>query len=275
MVAQLRARALGDRTLELRALNVCGAIALERGGIDQAAYFFTRAQEEATQDNDMAAVGRCANNLGIIANMQGDYKRAVIAYGRAIAAYKEAKHDRGMAESRHNLAISYREQGQLDQAMEAADAAVGEAVRLGDRQLEAQALAGRAEIRIVRREPALAIQEAERAVAMHRDLKDVVRETEDLRILAGALHCAGQTADAEVMLREVIERATQHERLLLVAIAQRDLAHLLAGEGDVAAAKQMAETARATFKTLGAGVEIDKLDVLLEGPDFRAERATA
>ena len=32
---------------------------------------------------------------------------------------------------------------------------------------------------------------------------------------------------------------------------------------------------RATFKTLGVGVEIDKLDVLLEGPDFRAERATA
>ena len=103
---------------------------------------------------------------------------------------------------------------------------------------------------------------------------NAVRETEDLRILAGALRCAGQMADAEAMLRTVIERATQHERPLLVAIAQRDLAHLLAHEGDVAAAKQMAEMARATFKTLGAGVEIDKLDVLLEGPDFRAETAT-
>src|SRR3989441_2755673 len=72
MVAQLRARALKDRTLEVRALNVCGAIALERGGIDDATYFFTRAQEEATEDNDMATAGRCANNLGIIANMQGD-----------------------------------------------------------------------------------------------------------------------------------------------------------------------------------------------------------
>src|SRR5439155_815129 len=43
MVAQLRARMLGDRTLEVRALNVSGAVALERGGIDEAAYFFTRA----------------------------------------------------------------------------------------------------------------------------------------------------------------------------------------------------------------------------------------
>jgi len=71
MVAQLRARSLKDRMMEVRALNVCGAIALERGGIDEATYFFTRAQEEATDDNDMATVGRCANNLGIIANMQG------------------------------------------------------------------------------------------------------------------------------------------------------------------------------------------------------------
>jgi tetratricopeptide (TPR) repeat protein len=274
MVAQLRARVLGDRTLEVRALNVCGAIALERGGIVQAAYFFTRAQEEATEDNDMATVGRCANNLGIIANMQGDYRRAVAAYCRAIAAYKEAHYDRGMAESRHNLAISYREQGQLDHAMEAADAAVREAERLGDHQLEAQALAGRAEIRIARREPELAIQEAERAVAVHRELKDAVRDTEDLRILAGALGCAGKTAEAEAMLRAVIERATQHERPLLVAIAQRDLAHLLAREGDVAAAKQMAQTARATFEMLGVGVEMNKLDVLLEGPDFRMETET-
>src|SRR5881398_1818057 len=103
MVAQLRARMLGDRTLEVRALNVSGAVALERGGIDEASYFFTRAQEQAMQDNDMATVGRCANNLGIIATMQGDYPRAIGAYTRAIAAYERAHYHRGIAESRHNL----------------------------------------------------------------------------------------------------------------------------------------------------------------------------
>src|SRR5262245_42907427 len=90
MVAQLRARSLKDRMMEVRALNVCGAIALERGGIDEATYFFTRAQEEASNDNDMATVGRCPNNLGIIASMQGDYKRAVINFTRAIASYEQA-----------------------------------------------------------------------------------------------------------------------------------------------------------------------------------------
>src|SRR5213078_1515997 len=150
MVAQLRARMLGDRTLEVRALNVSGAIALERGGINEATYFFTRAQEKAIQDNDMATVGRCANNLGVIANMQGDYGRAVGAYARAIAAYEKARNDRGIAETQHNLGITYREQGRLDDAMHATDTAMREAERLGDRRLKAQALAGRAEIQVLR-----------------------------------------------------------------------------------------------------------------------------
>ena len=275
MVAQLRARMLGDRTLEVRALNVCGAIALERGGISEATYFFTRAQEKAMQDNDMVTVGRCANNLGIIANLQGDYSRAVGAYARAIAAYEKASYDRGVVESQHNLGITYREQGQLDRALRVAGTALREAERLGDRVLQAQALAGLAEIRVARGEPEPAIRDAERALAVHRELKDAVLEAEDLRILAVALGLAGKPQDAEAMLRQVIDRATEHQRPLLVASAQRDLAHLLALVGDVAAAKQMALAARATFERLRAKVETEKLDALLAIPDLVATKHPA
>jgi tetratricopeptide (TPR) repeat protein len=266
MVALSRARVLGDRTLEIRGLNVCGAIALERGGISEATNFFTRAQEEAMQDNDMATLGRCANNLGIIANMQGDYGRAVGAYTRAIAAYQKARNERGIAETQHNLGITYREQGRLDDAMHATDTAMKEAERLGDRRLKAQALAGRAEIQVARGDPELAIREAQRAVVIHRDLKDAVRETEDLRILAVALGAGGRKGEAEALFREVIARAAKHERTLLVAIAQRDLAYLLAREGNFAAARETAETARATLEQLGAKAEAEKLDALLKAP---------
>ena len=262
-VALSRARALGDRRLEVRALNVCGVIALERGGLDEATDFLARAQEEAMQDNDMAAVGRCANNLGAIAHLQGDYPRAVGAHLRAIAACEKARYGRGIAESQHNLAIAYREQGQLDAAMEAADAAVQEAERLGDRALKAQALAGRAEVLIARGEPQLAICEAERALAVHRELQDPVREAEDLRILGVALGVTGKVAEAEAMLRDVIDRATTQQRPLLVAVTQRDLAQLLAREGRVEAAQELAGTARTTFARLGATADVENLDALL------------
>jgi tetratricopeptide (TPR) repeat protein len=260
MVARLRARLLRDRPLEVRALNVCGAIALERGGVDEATYFFTRAQEDAVQENDLTSVARSANNLGIIANMRGDYARAVGAYQRAIAAYQKVGDGRGSVESQHNLAIAYREQGQLDRALEAAEAAVRDAEWLGDQQLKAQVLAGQAEIHLARGEPERAIQEAERALAMHRELEDVVRQAEDQRILAVALGRTGQTQAAREVLRAVIARATEHERPLLVATARRDLAELLALERQLAAADAEATAARATFVGLGAQVEIEKLD---------------
>lgn len=259
-VALGRARVQGDRRLEVRALNVCGAIALERGGIDEATHFFAQAQDEAMENDDLATVGRCANNLGIIANLQGDHGQAIGAYTRAIAAYQQAHNERGIAESQHNLAITYREQGRLDDALQAADTALREAAQLGDAQLTAQALAGRAEVRVARGEVELAMREAESAATAHRELKDPVREAEDQRILAAALALAGQTAEAERMLRDVIQRATEHGRPLLVATAERDLAHLLVRGGDIPAATEVAGSARAAFAKLGATAEIAKLD---------------
>jgi tetratricopeptide (TPR) repeat protein len=266
MVAQLRARSLKDRMMEVRALNVCGAIALERGGIDEATYFFTRAQEEASDHNDMATVGRCANNLGIIANLQGDYRRAVIAYTRAIASYELAHYSRGVAEARHNLGIACCAEGRLDRALEIANLAIQEAQRLGDQQLTAQAISGLAEIHVARGESDLALSTVERAIATHRELKDPVREAEDLRIKAAALILAGCHDDAGIMLCAVVSRATEHGRPLLLAKAERDLAYLLIQNGDVAGGKAAAQRARSTFQRLSARAEIDKLDNLLETP---------
>jgi tetratricopeptide (TPR) repeat protein len=263
MVALSRARTVGDRPLELRALNVCGAIALERGGLHEATHFFARAQEQAQEDSDLVTLGRCANNLGIIGNLQGDYGRAVGAYTRAIAAYQQGHYGPGLAEAHHNLGITYREMGSLEQALQAAGIAIREADQLGDRRLKAQALAGRAEIRLARNEPELARREAERALAMHRELQDPVLETEDLRILAGALAALGQTAEAEAQLKDVIGRAAQHNRPLLVAITQRDLAHLLARLDRTGQALELARDARATFDRLRADQELKKLDALV------------
>jgi len=266
MVAQLRARTLKDRMMEVRALNVCGAIALERGGIDEATYFFTRAQEEASDDNDMATVGRCSNNLGIIANMQGDYKRAVIAYTRAIGAYEQAHFPRGIAETRHNLGIACSAQGQLDRALETANLAIQEARRLNDELLTAQAIAGLAEIHVARGEADLALTAVDQAITTHRALKDPVREAEDARIKASVFALQGRREDAEALLRDVISRATEHGRPLLLALAERDMALLLLQSGDAAGGKAAAQRARSIFQRLSARAEIDKLDGLLETP---------
>src|SRR2546423_15280523 len=118
--------------------------------MDEAWFFFTRTKEKQTDDNDMAAGARCSNNHDIIATMQGDYRRAVIAYTRAIAAYEQAHFHRGVAEARHNLGIVCRAQGELDRALGIAEQAVRESERLGDQQLPPPAIAGLAANRLGR-----------------------------------------------------------------------------------------------------------------------------
>ena len=272
-VALSRARLVGDRKLEVRGLNVCGAIALERGGLTEATYFFTQAQDEAMQDSDMAALGRCANNLGIIANMRGDYGRAVGAYTRAIAAYQQGHYDRGIVESEHNLGITYRDMTRLDDALQAADRAAAGAQRLGDRRLAAQALAGRAEILIARGQPQLAAREAQAALAVHRELQTPILETEDLRILAVAIGMTGKAQESEAMLRDVIDRGTKGGWPVHVAAAQRDLAHLFALQGDAVAASELARAAQVAFDRLGVTAEAEKLVALVPRRDLAGDMA--
>src|SRR5205809_6040929 len=128
--------------------------------------------------------------------------------------------------------------------MRIAQIAIQEAQGLNDGQITAQAIAGLAEIHVTRGEGDRALAEIERAIAMHRELKDPVREAEDLRIKAGALGVVGRREEAETVLRSVIERATEHGRPLLLAMAERDLALLLIQAGDVAEGKASAQRAR-------------------------------
>ena len=266
MRAQNQARTIGDRALEVRSINVCGAIALEGGGIDAARECFTAAHEAGLQNDEMVTIGRSANNLGVIAEMQGNDNEAVGAFTRALAAYERAHYPRGIVESYHNLAIAFRESGRLEDAELAAHSGLREADRLGDPQLRAQVLAGLAEIHLARGLAALAVQEAEAARAVHAELKDPVREAEDMRIMAVAQSAAGRDDDAETQLREVLSRAAAHGRPLLEACAERDLARVFVRGGKMAAAQGLARSARTTFARLGAQREVARLDAMLCEP---------
>jgi tetratricopeptide (TPR) repeat protein len=168
----------------------------------------------------------------------------------------------GVAEALHNLAITYRDQGNMAEALKTADLAVDKAQGSGNLRLTALARAGRAEIRLLAGDAMVARREIERVLETDRKIGNVIGEAQDLRVLAGCLAAAGNEAQAEAMLDEVIERAQELHRPHLAAEAQRDLARLLVGIGKSNEAHSMALRARARFKALGAEAEIKKLDDL-------------
>jgi tetratricopeptide (TPR) repeat protein len=260
-----RSRHRGDRSIEVRALNASGLIALEGGRIAEATRYFMQGMAEAEQSGDHATLGRCSSNLGVISNMAGDYDHAVIHYTAALAAFQRAPLPWGSAVIHHNLAITYRDRGDFGRALEMAGRAVDSAAAVGDVALEAQAMAGRAEIRVLSGDVEVGRREVQRALDIHRELGDEVRESEDLRILAGAQAAQAEWSRAEDLLLHVIERASQHERPLLAATGRRDLAFLLDRTSRPAEAREMARMARVLFANLNCTAEVGKLDRFLEG----------
>jgi tetratricopeptide (TPR) repeat protein len=262
-VAVERSRLRGDRTIQPRALNVSGAMALAVGRIEDATACFTRALAEAARANDRATIGRASNNIGIIANLRGQHGRAIGSYTTAMAAFQQVGNRDGVGMALHNLAITYRDQGDLTQALETANQAVEEAVAAGDQALMALALGGRAEIRLEAGDTLLARKETEQALARHREVQDVVGEAEDLRVLGRVLEASGEEDEAVGVLENVIARAEELRRPLLAALAERDLARLQHRRGLNGEAGDLARRARARFQQMGAEREVWKLDDLI------------
>jgi tetratricopeptide (TPR) repeat protein len=218
---------------------------------------------EAERLSDRATVGRCSNNLGSIATLRGDYGKAVGCFTMALAAFQQAGNRTGVAETLHNMAIAYREQNDLVTARETAERAAHEARKAGDLALTATIEAGCAEIQLQDGDEDVALVSVRRALAMHREIGDVAGESEDLRTLAATLARSGDVTEARALLPKVITCATELNRPLLAAQAERDLAKLLHEQQRDDEAEELGRRARARFQHLGSEVEVRRLDQLL------------
>ena len=247
------ARSRGERHAELRARNYQGAIALERGDVEAAELHFAAALELARDLEDHATEARCLNNLGIIANLQGDPHRALTNYQLALAAYQQAGLVRGMAETQHNIGISWRDLRDYPRAL----AAAGEAARLAEQQvrddaLSAQVIAGRAELHLLLGDLELAGAELARAAAAYERLRHPVGLAEVWRLQAGVVRAQGDSAVAATRLRQAAELAREQGSAHTLAEIERDLGAALDALTDAAGARGARQRAVDLYRRLGA-----------------------
>ncbi len=257
------ARRQGERHAELRARNYQGAIALERGDGDLAERHFAAALELARALGDHATQARCLNNLGIIAHLHGDPESALASYQLALAASQQAGLLRGMAETHHNIGISWRELHNLRRALAAADEAVRVAGLVDDESLAAQALAGRAELHLLTGDVSLAAVELERAAAVYERLQHPVGLAEVWRLQAAVARLREDLPRAIGLLQRAAELAGGQGSAHTLAEIERDLGAFLDVSGDQAGARAARERALALYRRLGAKKAAQQIAALL------------
>src|SRR5439155_22041 len=100
------ARQAGNDLLAAEALNTLGGLHLSAGAPDDARRAFLEALELGGSSRELRA--RVEQNLGILANIQGELHEAIARYERSLDAYRDCRDEHGcavLAESRLRSAI--------------------------------------------------------------------------------------------------------------------------------------------------------------------------
>jgi len=245
---------LADDVLAAEALNTLGGLDLTTGSLEEAHDTFLQALELGGASQALRA--RVEQNLGIVANIQGQLTEAVARYERSLDAYRNAGDEHGCAIAYHNLGMVSADRGRLD----AADCYFQEsrsfAERVGDVHLWALCLVNHAEVHVARQRFEDARQNAESALALFDQLGVRAAKADAYRVIGMVYRETGRPALAESRLRTAIDLARAAGSVLGEAEASRELALLHQAMGRNEEALRLLNTAYRLFRRLDARVDL-------------------
>ena len=242
----------GDRVALRKAVNQLGVAEVELGALDAAEHVFARALELARNDGDDLLVAHATNNMGTIANIRGRREEALSLYQLAIPAYQRLGNVAGLAQSLHNMALSFRHLGQLARASEYEQRAIAYATEGGNGPLIALAWRGRAEVSLLAGDAQLAEVGALRAASEFARVPDRIREADALRVVGAARLTLYRVAEAHAVLERGLALAREYGSKLVEGETLRVLAACLLEVDDRDGAREQLATAIGIFETLGA-----------------------
>ena len=251
------AAGLGDDRLAAEALNALAGFEMETGVLDRAAEFYERALALAGKDNGVR--GRIEQNLGILANIQGDHGQALAHYQRALEACRSAGDERGCAYAYHNLGMISADQKLWARAEEYFRKSLHLAELLHDLRLHGLCLLNRAEVHLALQQYEHARRSAEEALGIFNELDAQLAKADAYKMLGMIFRETGRPALAESRLRTAIELAVGTGALLSEAEATRELALLCQSMGRNRDALALLSTAYRLFGELHA--QLDQVDV--------------
>jgi tetratricopeptide (TPR) repeat protein len=209
--------------------NALAGFALERGDLTEAQERYGKALHLAADNPTL--VGKIEQNLGILANIQGDWARALSHYSRSLAAYEATADERGRAFAHHNLGMIHADQKRWAEADRHYQTSQALAVSAGDRHLGGIALMNRAEVRLAQGDNEGARAGAEQALAIFTEVEARRHKAGAHRLLGMVFRQRGQVALAESHLRSALEIAASACCPLIEADAAKELATLYQAEG--------------------------------------------
>ncbi|PYO34331.1 MAG: hypothetical protein DMD74_11100 [Gemmatimonadetes bacterium] len=242
------ARSIGNDVLAAEALNTVGGLDLTTGSLDDARKSFLEALDVGGRSRELRA--RVEQNLGILANIQGDLDEALTRYERSLEAYREAGDEHGCAIAYHNLGMASADLGLYPEADKYFLESRALAERSRDVYLQGLCLVNQAEVDVARQRFENARNNAEAALALFDQLGARRPKADAYRVLGMVYRESGRPSLAESRLRSAIELSVANGSVLGEAEASHELALLYQAMGRNQKAR-VARNAVAMARALG------------------------
>ena len=247
--------ALGDPLLAAEALNALAGFDLESGSMHSAKEKFTEALQLGGSNPHLR--GRTEQNLGILANVQGDPEEAMAHYRESLLSFESIGDDRGCAIAYHNLGMVNADCERWDDADRYFRLCLGIARALGDIHLEGLGLLNHAEVHLARRDYEQARHNAESALGIFDQLGSHIDKADAYRVIGRTYRETGRYPQAESRLRSAMELGVSTGSILSEAEVAREMALLYEAMGRGQEALSYLNIARTLFGRLDARRDLE------------------
>ena len=236
--------------LAAEALNTLGVMFLREGSVAEARESFLQALERGGDAKALSA--RVDQNLGILANIQGELEEAMTRYQHSLEAYESLGDEHGCALAYHNLGMVSADRELLEDADRYFRESLTIAERTGDAYLQGLCLVNHAEVHLARQRFEDARHTAETALAMFDQLGARACKSEAYRTIGVVYRETGRPVLAESRLRSAIELAVATGSVLNEAEASRELALVYQAMGRNQEALSLLNASHRLFNRLDA-----------------------
>ena len=240
-----------DPSLVGEALNAVAMVHFARGDWERAREELRRALAVAG-DADEGLRARVEQNLGTMANAEGDLDAALAHYQRSLDALRAAGARRGLAIAYHNMGMNKADREQWPEADTFFRASLEIADTIGDVSLRALTLLNRTEVHIARQEYDAGRHSAEEALRIFDQLGAREHKADAYKFLGILYRETGRPQLAEARLKTALELAAEIGAVLSQAEATRELAVLYGQMGRNQETLKLLNSAHRLFGRLNA-----------------------
>jgi putative nucleotidyltransferase with HDIG domain len=257
------ASAHGDAIGVAHTTNLRAIVAQQLGDLTRARGLYERARMQADGAGASALVAMLDQNLGTVANIQGDFPEARRRYHESLRLYRALGMERSMSQVLNNLGMLYTDLRDWRAAEATFADAVRAATQTADLTGRLRAEANRVELYIGRGRYRKARRLARRLLAIDSsaDAQWVGETYKHLGVIARAM---GHLAEAERCFRLALRHAERRHDLLLTAETTRELAIVFQRTDRNRETLLALNEAHALFARLAASRELSDIDLRVE-----------